>query len=117
MNKKNLILSTLLLIASAIAIVEILLNSKGEVLSDSTQTLWGFAFYFLTIIWATVDADNHEFEKPFDFGFLMYIFWPIAFPYYLCKTRGFDGLVFYIGFIGIGSGPWLLGLVAYTYAP
>ena len=115
MNKKNLTLFALLLMACAITVVEVVLNSKGEVVSDVTQTFWGLSSLILTIIWAMADSESNDFERPFDFGFLMYMFWPIALPYYLCKTRGIDGLVLYIGFIAIWLGPWLAGLVAYTY--
>ncbi|WP_428622455.1 hypothetical protein [Sedimenticola sp.] len=115
MNKENSTLFTLLLIAIGMTIVEVLLNSKGEFAPDSTQSLWGLISLILTIIWAVADSETNNFDKPFDFGFLMYVFWPIALPYYLCKTRGADGLILFIGFIGIWLGPWLAGLVAYTY--
>ena len=115
MNKKSLTLGGLLLMGLATTVVEVLLNSKGEVVSDSTQAVWGLASIILSIIWAIADSESYDFDKPFDFGFLMYVFWPIAMPYYLYKTRGADGFVLFIGFVGVWLGPWLAGLVAYTY--
>lgn len=115
MNKKNLSISTLLLLAAGMGVVEVILNSRGEVVSDSTQSLWGFIFLIVTIIWVMADSETSDFHKPFDFGFLMYIFWPIALPYYLISTRGVEGIVLFIGLIGIWLGPWFAGLVAYTY--
>ena len=115
MNKKNLIILALILFAIGIGTVEVLLNSKGEVVSDATQSLWGIIFIVLNIMWAIADTESNDFEKPFDFGFLMYIFWPIAFPYYLFATRGIEGIVLFIGFVSIWLGPWLAGIVAYTY--
>ena len=115
MDKKNLSISALMFLAIGMAAVEVVLNSNGEVVSDSTQSLWGFIFLILTIVWAIADSDTNEFEKPFDFGFLMYIFWPVALPYYLISTRGIEGVVLLIGFMGVWLGPWLAGLVAYTY--
>lgn len=115
MNKKNLSISTLILLAISMAAVEVFLNSSGEVVSDSTQSLWGLVFLIVTIVWAMADSDINEFEKPFDFGFLMYIFWPVYLPYYLISTRGIEGIVLFFGFMGIWLGPWLAGLVAYTY--
>lgn len=115
MNKKNLSLSTLILLSAGMAAVEVMLNSQGEVASDSTQSLWGLIFLVVTIVWAMADSETNEFEKPFDFGFLMYIFWPVALPYYLVSTRGLEGIVVFFGLIGIWLGPWLAGLVAYTY--
>ena len=112
---KNLSISSLILIAIGMGAVEVVLNSKGEVISDFTQSLWGLIFLVLTIMWAMADAETSDFEKPFDFGFLMYIFWPVALPYYLISTRGIEGMVLFFGLISIWLGPWLLGLVAFTY--
>lgn len=115
MNKKNILISALIFLAIGMGVVEVMLNSRGEVVSDSTQTLWGVISLILSIMWATADASTNEFEKPFDFGFLMYIFWPVALPYYLVATRGIEGIVLFVGLISIWLGPWLAGLVAYTY--
>ncbi len=114
-SKKNLYLLTLILLAFGVGVIEVMLNSKGEVVSDTTQTFWGFIFFILSILWAMADANDNDFKKPFDFDFLMYLFWPIAFPYYLFSTRGLEGIVLYFGFVSIWTGPWLAGLIAYTY--
>ncbi|MEH6542493.1 MAG: hypothetical protein V7721_01000 [Porticoccaceae bacterium] len=115
MNKKSLSISALIFLALGMGAVEVIMNSRGEVVSDSTQSLWGILFVIVTIVWAMADSETNEFDKPFDFGFLMYIFWPIALPYYLISTRGIEGIVLFFGFISIWLGPWLAGLVAYTY--
>ena len=115
MNKKNLSTFALILLALTMGTVEVILNSQGEVISNSTQSLWGVIFLVLTIVWAVADSETNEFDRPFDFGFLMYIFWPIALPYYLISTRGIEGIILLVGLIGIWLGPWLAGLVAYVY--
>lgn len=115
MNKKNVSIFTLIFLAIGMGAVEVIMNSRGEVVSDSTQSLWGFIFLIVTIVWAMADSETTEFERPFDFGFLMYVLWPIALPYYLISTRGIEGLVLFFGFASIWLGPWLAGLVAYIY--
>jgi TM2 domain-containing membrane protein YozV len=115
MNRRNLILLTLLILSASVGITEFYLNSIGEFLAERTQTIWGIICLLLTILWAVEDSKTQEFYKPFEFGFLMYIFWPIAFPYYLLSTRKFDGLIYIAGFLAIWSGPWFLGLVGYVY--
>lgn len=115
MNKKNIAVYLLLLLAVGMGTAEVLLNSYGELVSDATQSLWSLVFVIITIIWVIADADTNNFEKPFDFGFLIYIFWPVALPYYLVSTRGVEGIVLFLGFVGIWIGPWLAGLIAYTY--
>lgn len=91
------------------------MNSNGEVVSDETQMLWSFIFIVLSIMWAVEDTKNNKFEKPFNFGFLMYVFWPIFFPYYLWVTRRTDAIPMCSGFIFIWVGPWLMGLISYVY--
>lgn len=115
MNKQNKIIFTLILLSIAMTVVEVILNARGEGLSDTTQILWGGIFIIMSTLWVVVDADSNNFEKPFDFDFLIYIFWPIALPYYLISTRGLEGAIIFFGFINLWLGPWLAGLVAYTY--
>jgi len=96
--------------------IEVRLNLQEEVVSDATQTLWAGVFVLLSIFWAYYDAEREDFDKPFDFGFLVYVFWPVAFPWYLIKTRGTEGVLVLIGFITLWLGPWFAGLLAYVYS-
>ena len=105
----------LILLSTLKLTVEITLNLNHQEVSTTTDNAWNLIFLFGTIFWAYHDQNRKEFKKPFDFGFLMYIFWPVAFPWYLIRTRGVDGLIMYIGFLGVWLGPWLGGLVAYIY--
>ncbi|MEX1033893.1 MAG: hypothetical protein WDZ30_11080 [Cellvibrionaceae bacterium] len=111
---KNIIIA-LVLISFLLSIVEIYLNLQEEVVSDTTTVLWALAFAFLVAIWATKDPKKSEFDTPFEFGFIMYLFWPLMLPYYLVKTRGLEGLVLFIGFVAIYLIPYFSGLVAYVY--
>jgi len=114
-RNKNLYIYALVVLSICLGIIEVLLNLQGKEVSESTQSIWGVVFFLLSILWAYYDADRSDFEKPFDFGFLVYVFWPVAFPWYLVKTRGAEGMLLFIGFISIWLGPWVAGLVAYVY--
>lgn len=114
MNNKNLIVFALTLLSLALAVVELMLNSGGESVSMATEVLWSLIFIMLTILWAEVDSRLTHFEKPFDFDFLMYIFWPVAFPYYLIATRGAKGGLVFAGFVALWCGPLVLGLGAHS---
>lgn len=105
----------MLILSCLVTIVEVMLNLKGEVISLSAETTWGLIFLFLSIQWVNCDADRENFSKPFDFGFLVYIFWPIALPWYLISTRGIEGLLVYLGFIAVWLLPWISGLIAFAY--
>ena len=106
---------TLITLAICMSVLEVLLNLKGKEVSGSTQFLWSFVFMILSILWAQKDAENRDVYKPFDFGFLFYIFWPVAFPWYLVHTRGIEGILLFLGFISLWLGSWFAGLVAYIY--
>ena len=97
------------------AAVEILSALKGFEAESSTHLLWSITFLILTIFWVIEDSKMNNFEQPFEFCFLLYILWPVTFPWYLISTRGADGIIFFVGFISIYFGPWLSGLVAYVY--
>ncbi|MCU7797911.1 MAG: hypothetical protein KZQ75_12340 [Candidatus Thiodiazotropha sp. (ex Myrtea spinifera)] len=112
---QHIYLYTLMLLAACMGILEVLINLQGKVVSDATQSVWSFVFIIVTILWAQKDADKKGVYKPFDFGFLIYIFWPVAFPWYLTHTRGVEGALLFMGFISLWLGPWVAGLVAYAY--
>ncbi|GGC05764.1 hypothetical protein GCM10011352_34940 [Marinobacterium zhoushanense] len=105
----------LLLMSLGMGADEIIMNAKGEVVSDLTQALWAFMFFILSTMWSAQDSKLRNISRPFDFGFLIYILWPISFPTYLVATRGMEGIVMFLGFLVIWCGPWLLGLVSYVY--
>jgi|GEM_PF-1615729 len=114
-KNKDLYLYTLIGLAFCMGIIEVMLNLEGNMVSDSTQNVWGIAFALLSIHWVYYDADRADFNKPFDFGFLVYVFWPIAFPWYLFATRGIEGVLVLFGFVTLWLGPWLAGLITYVY--
>ncbi len=95
--------------------VEILSALKGFEVESSTHLLWCLTFLVLTIFWVIEDSKKIKFEQPFEFDFLLYILWPLTFPWYLISTRGADGILIFVGFISIYFGPWLSGVVTYVY--
>ncbi len=114
-NSKNRYLFVLILLSFGMAIDEFVVNSRGEFVSTLTNLMWLAVFFVLSILWAVKDAQVRHFDKPFDFDFLMYVLWPIAFPYYLIKTRGLEGAVLFIGFLALYLGPWMVGTCVYLY--
>ena len=114
-NNTNLYIYLLCFVSFCLGVLEVAVNLLGKEVSASTNSVWGVVFFITTILWAYYDADKSDFVKPFDFGLFIYVFWPVAFPWYLIKTRGIDGALMYIGFIVLWIGPWLAGLVTYVY--
>jgi len=112
---KSIYIYLFFVFALGMTLVECLAALKGEEVSGGTHVLWGFVSLLLTALWANEDSKTSEFEKPFEFGFLIYMLWPILFPWYLYKTRKAEGLMMFIGVLSLFYGPWLAGLVVYVY--
>lgn len=56
----------------------------------------------LLVMWIAIDQRDHpEVERPFDYGFLLWIFWPPYLPYYLWRTRRGAGLWMLAGFLSL----------------
>ena len=81
---------------------------------DSIYNLWLFVFVILIAYWC--DKDSVGKNWPFEFSFFVYLFWPVALPYYLFKTRGVDGLIMFIGFTALYVTPNIMWLIGYQYS-
>jgi quinol-cytochrome oxidoreductase complex cytochrome b subunit len=62
--------------------------------NSSTAPIWGFLGYYFICLWIFRDAKNQDkIYKPFDFGFLIYLFMIPYIPYYIVKTRRLTGFL------------------------
>ena len=105
----------LLILTLGMTFVEVLSVLKSYEVQNSTVFLWKISFFILTILWVKEDLKTKDFEQPFEFSFLLYILWPITFPWYLVSTRNFKGFVLFLGFLLIFFFPWLSALISYAY--
>lgn len=111
----NLVLYTLIAIVLAFSYVQVLFGLAEQDVSATTDLLWIFVFAALVAIWTTKEPKFKIFSPPFEFGAFVYFLWPVVLPYYLCKTRGSEGLVLFVGFVALYYIPFLSGLLAYVY--
>lgn len=109
------IIGTLIILCFGVSFVEISLNLRQEELSKRADYAWSFFFIVLVSFWVQKDSKSADFDKPFDFGFFLYLFLPILLPYYLLRTRGIEGIVTFLGFVAIHYIPFISGLLAYVY--
>jgi serine/threonine protein kinase len=98
-SEANLVLGVLFLLTAIIVIYQIFLISYNIGIGESLIKSWSFIFSILLATWVSIDAKINSFNKSLDFGFFFLIFWPIALPYYLSKTRGVKGFFQSLGFI------------------
>ncbi|MCP5306767.1 MAG: hypothetical protein H6953_15095 [Chromatiaceae bacterium] len=110
-----MILGALLILSLGVGWLEVAATLQSDSVSESAIRIWHLVFVILSVMWVYADSKKQEFERPFEFGFIVYVLWPIVFPWYLVTTRGLEGIVLFLGFLAIWLGPWLSGLVAYEY--
>jgi len=56
----------------------------------------------LVIAWVELDCRERKgIYRPFEFGFLLLLFWPFYLPYYLFRTRRAYATLWLIGFVGL----------------
>lgn len=115
-QSQKIIIYALIALSIGMSVLAVIASVKDSEISDVTQSIWSLAFVFLVIMWVYGDAKDRKFHKPFDFGFIVYVFWPILFPWYLATTRGHEGILIFLGFIMLWIAPWLSGIIAYVYA-
>jgi len=57
--------------------------------AEGLATLWFLAMGFMMPMWIIADSrGDTRIERPFDFGFLLYLARPIHLPWYVFRTRG-----------------------------
>ncbi len=104
LNKK-IIVSIILGFSVLLSFYEGFLYLNGYLLSEKLSNIWGLFFTYLLAGWIYLDSKNRDdIEIPFDYGYLILIFWIPYVPYYFIKTRRTIGLLYFLGLI------WLLNL-------
>lgn len=115
MDKLSKFVALIILSISLIFSVEQFYMGLNEVESpDRLYTIWTILFAVLIALWS--DKDRVGRDWPFEYGFFVYLFWPVVLPYYLFKTRGVDGLVMFFGFSTLYVAPNVMWLIGYQYS-
>ncbi len=115
MKKTSLIIIALLIMSICNSYLQIVLTFSEKEVELNSDILWVFMFGLLVAWWCQIDARLHHANKGFDFGFIVYIFWPVMVPYYVLSTRGIEGILVVFGFIALYSLPIVSSLIAWTY--
>lgn len=113
LNSKILLLAIAVL-SLVVGGYEAALFSMGRFVGLPFQTMWSLVFLVLLVLW--VDSDCRERKniyRPFEFGFLVFLFWLPYLPYYLLRTRRAWGLLSLLGFVVLFYSGYLLEWVVY----
>jgi hypothetical protein len=83
-----------------VAAVETLAYWREVEPASPLVSAWPLVFFVLLVLWVVEDSKTHpNIDKPFEFGFLVFI-WVIPYlPYYLWRTRRLKGLLLLAGFV------------------
>lgn len=77
---------------------EAVLFGLGRSVGAPFHTTWSLVFVLLLITWVDLDSrEQKRIYRPFEFGFLVFLFWVPYLPYYLLRTRRAPGLLWLLG--------------------
>jgi hypothetical protein len=85
------------LLAGICALGSWTLAARGADLPTPTEALWALTYRLFLVAWVRADMRSHDFTAPYEFDAFLFFAWPVALPYYFCKTRGPRGLFAAIG--------------------
>jgi len=87
----------------------------GHLVSYTFHVTWSLVFLALLVTWVQLDSkEHHEVYRPFEFGFLVFVFWVPYLPYYLVRTRHAVGIVWLLAFVCLFYFGYLLQLLVYA---
>lgn len=110
----RILLLALVALGLAIGGYEAALFTQGRQVGSAFHETCSLAFLVLLVLWVDRDCRKHKnVYRPFDFGFLVFVFWLPYLPYYLVRTRGTWGLVWLLGFVLVSNFGYLLKWIIY----
>lgn len=102
MKTKTYYLLTLVAISVISAIYEAMVYWHDLVASNNILFIGQLLFVVLLVMWVDTDSkDQAKIYRPFEFGYLVFLFWVPYLPYYLWRTRGTRGVIVLSGLIGL----------------
>lgn len=116
-HAKNQNVTIIAIVATSVlyASLEIVAALKGRDTSSATGLLWAGIFALAIALWTSNDAKRRSLYKPYEYSYLVFLFWPFVLPYHLVRTRGVEGLLIFFCVMGLHFLPFMSGLVAWAY--
>lgn len=103
--KPSTYLLTLIALSGVLTVYVLALTGHGDRVGDGLGRAWMIVFTLLVVLWTLADQRAKAAHVPLDFSLWFLVFWPIALPIYLIRTRGVEGLVCFVGFVALYCSP------------
>lgn len=113
-QNRTLTLATLVMLSICMSIYVILLARQEVWFGRNLEQAWFFVFSATAACWGTSDARARQVARSFDFGFYIFLLWPVTLPYYLMRTRGAFGFWVFVGFVVLYLAPTIIGGMVYV---
>lgn len=85
--------------------------------TSAVAAVWPGVFLLLLVLWVVEDSKAFPaIQKPFEYGFLVFLFALPYLPYYLWCTRRAHGLLMLAGFVGLYCLGYLAELAIYAFS-
>ena len=79
--------------------------------SPTVVLFWTFGPVLAVILWLQKDAQRTGVGAVQDWGFFLWLAWPVVIPWYAFKSRGRTGWRLLLGLIALISSPYIAGFV------
>ena len=112
------VLAALIGLSVVVGGYEALLFGFGQTAGAPFQAIWSLVFLLLLIVWVDLDCRRRkDIYRPFEFGFLVFVFWLPYLPYYLLRTRRALGLLWLLGFLMLFYAGYFFQWLVYLARP
>jgi hypothetical protein len=100
MSKKVILTIGLFVISILMALYELIAYLLEIYTNEYLLKISSTVFLFMLVMWVVEDGRSRKnIYKPYEFGFLVLIFWLPYIPYYFVKTRGLIGVMYLLGLL------------------
>ena len=102
MLKSRTVLVIYVLLSVVVAVYQVVLLELGRLPGTPFNLAWAVVSLGLVIAWVELDCRERKgIYRPFEFGFLLLLFWPFYLPYYLFRTRHAFAVLWLVGLVGL----------------
>jgi hypothetical protein len=99
MTRSKKVLAALVGLSVVVGAYQAVLFALGHFAGAPFHAIWSLVFLLLLVSWVDLDCrERKDIYRPFEFGFLVFVFWLPYLPYYLLRTRRARGLLWLLGF-------------------